>query len=103
MRAKAGNAIRDSRIDALESAQRFDQKLIEACHHAMTVLGEKSKAYAELIVSLQAEVANLKAVADQSKAEVERLKKLGTEMGKHLPDTDEANRAYINFEAGGQP
>jgi len=36
------------------------------------------------------------------KAEVERLRKLGTEMGKHLPDTDEANRAYIDFEAGGQ-
>ena len=36
------------------------------------------------------------------KAEVERLRKLGTEMGKHLPDTDEANRAYIDFEAGGK-
>ena len=35
-------------------------------------------------------------------AEVERLRKLGTEMGKHLPDTDEANRAYIDFEAGGR-
>jgi uncharacterized protein YaiL (DUF2058 family) len=34
--------------------------------------------------------------------EVKRLRKLGTEMGKHLPDTDEANRAYIEFEAGGQ-
>jgi regulator of replication initiation timing len=36
------------------------------------------------------------------KAENERLRKLGTEMGKHLPDTDEANRAYIDFEAGGR-
>jgi len=36
------------------------------------------------------------------KAEVETLRKLGTEMGKHLPDTDEANRAYIDFEAGGK-
>lgn len=36
------------------------------------------------------------------KAEVERLRKLGTEMGKHLPDTDEANRSYIDFEAGGK-
>ena len=34
--------------------------------------------------------------------QVERLRKLGTEMGKHLPDTDEANRAYIDFEAGGK-
>jgi hypothetical protein len=36
------------------------------------------------------------------KAEVERLRKAGTEMGKYLPDTDEANRAYIDFEAGGR-
>jgi len=34
--------------------------------------------------------------------QVETLRKLGTEMGKHLPDTDEANRAYIDFEAGGK-
>lgn len=35
-------------------------------------------------------------------AEVTLLRKLGTEMGKHLPDTDAANRAYIDFEAGGK-
>jgi predicted nucleic acid-binding Zn-ribbon protein len=34
--------------------------------------------------------------------EIDRLRKLGTEMGKHLPDTDAANRAYIDFEAGGE-
>jgi chromosome segregation ATPase len=34
--------------------------------------------------------------------EIARLRKLGVEMGKHLPDTDEANRAYIDFEAGGR-
>jgi len=34
--------------------------------------------------------------------QVETLRKLGTEMGKHLPDTDAANRAYIDFEAGGK-
>lgn len=28
-----------------------------------------------------------------------KLRKAGTEMGKHLPDTDAANRAYIDFEA----
>ena len=39
---------------------------------------------------------------DRLQAEVERLRKAGTEMGKHLPDTDEANRAYIDFEAGGR-
>jgi hypothetical protein len=82
------------------------------------------------LIALKAEVANLKAKADQSKAEVaylqsenllvreesdrhyqlwvdrgheiERLRKLGTEMGKNLPDTDAANRAYIDFEAGGE-
>ena len=46
-------------------------------------------------IELEAENARLK-------AEVETLRKLGTEMGKHLPDTDEANRAYIDFEAGGK-
>jgi predicted nuclease with TOPRIM domain len=79
---------------------------------------------------LKAEVADLKSTADRFKAEVERvgaenshlhkgiyslslnvgqlkdevetLRKLGTEMGKHLPDTDAANRAYIDFEAGGK-
>ena len=46
----------------------------------------------------------VKAMAEVKRlqAEVERLRKLGTEMGKHLPDTDEANRAYIDFEAGGR-
>ncbi len=39
---------------------------------------------------------------NELEAEVERLRKAGTEMGKHLPDTDEANRAYIDFEAGGR-
>jgi FtsZ-binding cell division protein ZapB len=34
--------------------------------------------------------------------EIARLRKFGTEMGKYLPDTDEANRAYIDFEAGGR-
>jgi hypothetical protein len=31
-----------------------------------------------------------------------RLKKAGTEMGKHLPDTDDANKAYNDFENGGR-
>jgi len=37
------------------------------------------------------------------KAEMATLRRLGTEMGKHLPDTDEANQAYLDFEAGGRP
>ena len=73
VRAKSGNAIRDSRIDALESAQRFDQKLIEACHHAMTVLGDKSKAYAELIASLKAEVERLESDLKLEKENEDRL------------------------------
>jgi RecA/RadA recombinase len=36
------------------------------------------------------------------KAEVERLRKAGVAMGMCLPDTDEANKAYRDFEAGGQ-
>jgi len=49
------------------------------------------------------QVKDLKAENARLKTEVERLRRLGTEMGKHLPDTDEANRAYIDFEAGGKP
>jgi hypothetical protein len=65
------------------------------------------------VITLEAEVKCLEAViraherldclqVKDLKAEVERLRKLGTEMGKHLPDTDDANRAYIDFEAGGK-
>jgi chromosome segregation ATPase len=36
------------------------------------------------------------------KAEVERLRKAGVAMGMCLPDTDEANKAYRDFEAGGR-
>ena len=36
------------------------------------------------------------------KAEVARLRKAGIAMGICLPDTDEANKAYRDFEAGGQ-
>jgi cell division protein FtsB len=36
------------------------------------------------------------------KAEVERLRKAGVAMGMCLPDTDEANKAYRDFENGGQ-
>lgn len=36
------------------------------------------------------------------KAEVARLRKAGIAMGMCLPDTDEANKAYRDFEAGGQ-
>jgi hypothetical protein len=68
------------------------------------------------LIALKAEVAHLQSenllVREESDRhyqlwvnrghEIERLRKLGTEMGKHLPDTDEANRAYIDFEAGGE-
>ena len=36
------------------------------------------------------------------KAENERLRKAGIAMGMCLPDTDEANKAYRDFEEGGQ-
>lgn len=77
--------------------------------------GEMVKAMAE-VKRLQAEVEHLTSenqlVREESdrhyqlwvdsKAEVALLRKLGTTMGTHLPDTDEANRAYIDFEAGGK-
>jgi hypothetical protein len=47
-------------------------------------------------------VTNLKKQLVEADAQIALLRKLGTEMGKHLPDTDAANRAYIDFEAGGQ-
>ena len=54
------------------------------------------------IGELIAKNARLNSLIANSEQEVKRLRKAGTEMGKHLPDTDEANRAYIDFEAGGQ-
>jgi hypothetical protein len=47
-------------------------------------------------------VTSLKKQLVEADAQIALLRKLGTEMGKHLPDTDEANRAYIDFEAGGK-
>jgi len=47
-------------------------------------------------------VTGLKKQLVEADAQIALLRKLGTEMGKHLPDTDAANRAYIDFEAGGQ-
>ena len=34
--------------------------------------------------------------------QIERLRKAGVAMGMCLPDTDEANKAYRDFEAGGR-
>ena len=51
---------------------------------------------------LKAEPERLAFLLNNAYLEKERLRKAGTEMGKHLPDTDEANRAYIDFEAGGR-
>jgi len=76
----------------------------------------KSAALAGEIARLHAENAKLKQEADLWKLRSDnwqkfvqlleeerlRLKKAGTEMGKHLPDTDEANKAYNDFENGGQ-
>lgn len=54
------------------------------------------------VANLKATLAEMDRTINASQAEVRRLKQAGTEMGKHLPDTDEANRAYIDFEAGGR-
>ena len=50
----------------------------------------------ELLLEKEKEIASLK-------SEVERLRKAGVAMGMCLPDTDEANKAYRDFENGGQP
>ena len=38
----------------------------------------------------------------EKEKEIARLRKAGIAMGMCLPDTDEANKAYRDFEAGGQ-
>ena len=79
---------------------------------ACDLIAEKDKE----IARLKADVARLKnncdyldrkldeeiARAASFAGEIANLRKLGTAMGKYLPDTDEANRAYIDFEAGGR-
>ena len=59
--------------------------------------------------SLKAEVERLKAeperlafLLNNAYLEKERLRKAGIAMGMCLPDTDEANKAYRDFEAGGR-
>jgi hypothetical protein len=51
---------------------------------------------------LKGRVIALEGQIESLKAELVAVRKLGTIMGTHLPDTDEANRAYIDFEAGGK-
>jgi hypothetical protein len=100
-RAKGGNALRDNRIDALESAQRFDQKLIEACHHAMTVLGDKSKAYAELNASLMAEVEHLKSDLQMEKENEDRLVRLHQDARNEVERLTKAGDAMLSEWSSG--
>ena len=53
IKAKAGNLIRDNRIDALEMSAKLDEQLIEHCHEAIKVLSERNKLLMELVASLQ--------------------------------------------------
>jgi predicted RNase H-like nuclease (RuvC/YqgF family) len=89
----------DAEVKCLEAVIRAHERV--DCLSVTSLKKQLVEAEAEN-ARLQAEVADLKSTADRFKAEVERLRKLGTEMGKHLPDTDAANRAYIDFEAGGK-
>jgi cell division protein FtsB len=88
------------RVDCL-SVTSLKKQLVEAdAENArlkadVNELADGLKLASEVGIKMADEVTRLK-------AEVERLRKLGTEMGKHLPDTDAANRAYIDFEAGGK-
>jgi cell division protein FtsB len=89
----------DAEVKCLEAVIRAHERV--DCLSVTSLKKQLEQAEAEN-ARLKAEVADLKSTPDRFKAEVERLRKLGTEMGKHLPDTDAANRAYIDFEAGGQ-
>lgn len=68
---------------------------VESCNKEIArLLFEKAE--------LQGRVIALEAQLESEKAYISALRKLGTTMATHLPDTDEANRAYIDFEAGGR-
>ena len=86
---------------------------VAACNEEIAKLRFDNAHLKGRIIALEGEVQSLEAVirahervdcltVANLKAELQRLHKAGTEMGKHLPDTDEANRAYIDFEAGGR-
>ena len=109
-------------VNAFEQLSRLKSevaRLQNNCDYLDQKLDEeivKSAALAGEIARLHSENAKLKQEADLWKLRSDnwqkfvqlleeerlRLKKAGTEMGKHLPDTDEANKAYRDFEAGGQ-
>jgi len=86
------NAQLKGRVIALDAEVKCLEAVIRA-HERVDCLS---------VTSLKKQLVEADAENARLKAEVERLRKLGTEMGKHLPDTDAANRAYIDFEAGGK-
>ena len=93
------------RVIALEGQLEGEKAIAKALRSLSFTTAVPSEDYEKLKADLEksdAVVFKQAVENERLKADVERLRKLGTEMGKHLPDTDEANRAYIDFEAGGR-
>jgi len=91
--------------DELKMEKENEDRLVREFQNANNEVYGLQRQVAALIdnqTRLNSLIANSEQENARLKAEVERLRKLGTEMGKHLPDTDAANRAYIDFEAGGK-
>ena len=116
---RLGNECRDWAAECKDLKAEVERltALIESNLNSSKVMMGKADAVLHERDNLKAEVERLKnncEYLDQKLDEeidksamlcghIEQLRKAGTEMGKHLPDTDEANRAYIDFEAGGKP
>ena len=93
------------RVIALEGQLEGEKAIAKALRSLSFMTAVPSEDYEKLKADLEKSdgVVFTQAVENERlKAEVALLRKLGTTMATHLPDTDEANRAYIDFEAGGR-
>jgi hypothetical protein len=102
--AEAENARLKAEVERLTAvSEAWKKRRLDKVEAECINWAEVEKENAHLKAIVESHHVDLNLQNNRLKAEVERLRKLGTEMGKHLPDTDEANRAYIDFEAGGKP
>jgi len=93
------------RVIALEAQLESEKAIAKALRSLSFTTAVPSEDYEKLKADLEksdAVVFKQAVENERLKAEVALLRKLGTTMATHLPDTDEANRAYIDFEAGGR-
>jgi hypothetical protein len=101
--ADAENARLKAEVERLTSvSEAWKKRRLDKVEAECINWAEVEKENARLKAIVESHHVDLNLQNARLKAEVERLRKLGTEMGKHLPDTDAANRAYIDFEAGGK-